>query len=59
MACDDAAKLPLGKEPLLLMVPKDLLRQSMDEFLMASDHVPFPIGLDAAAMVYIIHLMVS
>ena len=42
--CYCAAQLPLGMEPLLLMVPKDPLRQS-------SDHALFPIGSDAAVLV--------
>ena len=46
-----AAKSPLGMELLLLMVPKDPLRQSMGRVLMTSDHAPFPIGSDAAVMV--------
>ena len=41
----------LGMEPLPLMVPKDPPRQSMDRFLMTSDHAPFPIGSDVAVMV--------
>ena len=38
-------------EPLPLMVPKDPLRQSIGRVLMTSDHVPFPIGSSAAAMI--------
>ena len=45
------AKSPLGMKPLPLIDPKDALRQSMGGCFMTSDHVPFPIGSDAAVMV--------
>ena len=46
-----AAKLPRDTESLLLMIPKEPLRQSVGEFLMTGDHAPFPIGSEAAVMV--------
>ena len=49
-----AAKLPLGMEPLLMMVPKEPLRHSMGGVLIPSNHAPLPIGLDAAVMVDIV-----
>ena len=49
-----AAKLPLGMEPLLMMVPKEPLRHSMGGFLIPSDHAPLPIGLDEVVMVDIV-----
>ena len=46
-----AAKSLCGTEPLLLMVPKNTVRQSMGGVLMTGDHAPFAIGSEVAVMV--------
>ena len=45
-----AAKPPCDIEPLRLMAPKDVLRQSVGGVLMTNDHAPFSIGTDAIIM---------
>ena len=49
-----AAKLPLGMKTLPLMIPKDPLRQSMGGVLVTNNYAPFPIELNAVAMVDIL-----
>ena len=41
-------------KPLILRVPEDLLRQSSRGLIMMVDHVPFPMGAEAAVMVTVI-----
>ena len=47
-------EIPPNMKPLALKVPKDLLRQCTRILLMLVDHVPFPMGAEAAIMVTVV-----
>ena len=42
---------PSAMKPLIMRVPKDLLRQATLRLLMMVGHVPMPLGADNAIMV--------